>query len=177
MPEAAVPRVFISYSHGSESHRDRVLGLADRLREDGVDARLDQYEQAPPEGWPTWCETEIRRADFVVIVCTEIYRRRVDGEEAPGKGHGVLWEARLIRQHLYDAGSTSAKFVPALFADGAPEHVPMPVRGATRHKVETEDGYDALFRLLTAQPLTPARPIGPRKVLAPKDMSIDKRIV
>src|SRR6516162_11655726 len=100
----APPRVFISYSHDSADHQDRVLELADRLRGDGIDAIIDQYVQSPPEGWPAWCEAEIRRARFVLMICTEIYLRRVSGEEEPGKGHGVLREARLIRQHLYDAG-------------------------------------------------------------------------
>src|SRR5438045_7614107 len=117
MPDTAPPpRVFISYSHDSQEHGDRVLELADRLRADGIDAIIDQYIQFPPEGWPAWCEAEIRKAGFVPMICTETYLRRVNGEEEPGKGHGVLWEARLIRQHLYDAGSVSSKFVPVLLA-------------------------------------------------------------
>jgi hypothetical protein len=39
----APPRVFISYSHDSAAHEDRVLALANRLRGDGVDATIDQY--------------------------------------------------------------------------------------------------------------------------------------
>ena len=39
-----------SYSHDSAEHKQRVLALADRLRANGVDARLDQYMMAPPEG-------------------------------------------------------------------------------------------------------------------------------
>ena len=113
----APPRVFISYSHDSADHQDRVLELADRLRGDGIDAMIDQYVQSPPEGWPAWCEAEIRKAAFVPIMCTETYLRRVDREEEPGKGHGVLWEARLIKQHLYDSGSVSRKFVPVLLAE------------------------------------------------------------
>ena len=46
------PRVFISYSHDSNAHADRVLALSDRLRRDGIDATVDQYELSPPEGWP-----------------------------------------------------------------------------------------------------------------------------
>ena len=139
MPEPAPPRVFISYSHDSDEHRDLVLDLAGRLRRDGIDAIIDQYVQSPPEGWPAWCEAEIRRARFVLMICTEIYLRRVSGEEEPGKGHGVLREARLIRQHLYDAGSVSTKFVPVLFADGSHDHVPTPVKGASIGSSRTKD--------------------------------------
>lgn len=36
------PIIFISYSHDSDEHRDTVLGLAQRLRKDGIDAQLDR---------------------------------------------------------------------------------------------------------------------------------------
>lgn len=43
-------KVFISYSHDSPDHAERVRALADRLRADGLDCALDQYETAPPQG-------------------------------------------------------------------------------------------------------------------------------
>ena len=146
MTEAA-PRVFISYSHDSAEHRDRVLELADRLRADGIDAVIDQYVQSPPEGWPGWCEAEIEKANFVLMVCTEIYLRRIRRKEEPGVGSGVLWEGRLIYQHVYDRGSVSAEFVPVLLADGSTEHIPAPVKGGTVYRVETDEGYEGLLRL------------------------------
>ena len=102
MPEAPdAPKVFISYSHDGEAHETKVLDLANRLRDEGVDAEIDQYEVSPPEGWPAWCERKIQRADFVVLVCTELYLRRFDDAD-PGGGLGVLYEARNIRQLIYD---------------------------------------------------------------------------
>lgn len=83
------PRVFISYSHDSDDHAARVLALADRLRAEGIDAALDQYEISPPEGWPSWMERQVREPDFVLVVCTEIYLRRAERREEPGVGHGV----------------------------------------------------------------------------------------
>ena len=50
----AAPTVFISYSHDSEEHADRALALGNRLRKQGVDAILDQYEDSPPEGRTRW---------------------------------------------------------------------------------------------------------------------------
>ena len=43
----SAPKVFISYD--SEAHADRVLNPANGLREDGIDAEIDQYEDSPPE--------------------------------------------------------------------------------------------------------------------------------
>ncbi len=70
------PEVFISYSHDSREHMERVLALSNRLRADGVDCHLDQYETSPPEGWPRWTVNQFEKADFVLVVCTEIYNRR-----------------------------------------------------------------------------------------------------
>jgi SEFIR domain len=46
----APPKVFISYSHDSPAHEATVLALANRLRGNGIDAVLDQYESFPPRG-------------------------------------------------------------------------------------------------------------------------------
>ena len=72
----ADPRVFISYSHDSEDHREAVLQLAQQLRGWGVDVHLDRFVTAPEAGWPRWMMTEVDAADFVLLVCTPTYRRR-----------------------------------------------------------------------------------------------------
>jgi hypothetical protein len=169
MGETRIPRVFLSYSHDSPEHQQRVLGLADRLRADGVEAEIDQYNPAPAEGWPLWCERQIETADFVLMVCTESYHRRVRGDEAPGQGLGVVWEARIIRQLLYDAGTVSAKFIPVLLSHGAAAHIPTPVKGASWYVIDQDPGYESLYRRLTDQPeiVRPAvgklRPLPPRQ--------------
>src|SRR5260370_13005839 len=115
MADGTVSEVLISYSQDDAAHKARVLGRANRLRADGIDSSVDQYIPFPPEGWSAWCEAEVRKADFVLMVCTETYSRRFNREEEPGVGHGVIWEARLIRTLLADEASASRKFVPVLF--------------------------------------------------------------
>ena len=59
-----VTRVFISYSHDSDSHRQFVADLSAALRQDGLDCLIDQYITGfPPEGWQRWMESEIEQAD------------------------------------------------------------------------------------------------------------------
>ena len=41
-------QVFISYSHDSDEHRKRVLGLSERLRADGIETILDRLLIAGP---------------------------------------------------------------------------------------------------------------------------------
>ena len=75
---ADAPRVFLSYSHDSAEHAARVLALADALCDGGLDVILDRYvHPAPDEGWPLWMERNLDAADFVLMVCTETYLRRV----------------------------------------------------------------------------------------------------
>jgi hypothetical protein len=58
--------IFISYSRDSALHEEKVLSLSDKLRSEGIDCILDQYESSPPEGWPKWMDREIIKAKFVL---------------------------------------------------------------------------------------------------------------
>jgi hypothetical protein len=57
------PKVLISYSHDSQEHKDRVLRLSNRLREEGIDCTIDQYLLVPDESWPRRMEKQIRESD------------------------------------------------------------------------------------------------------------------
>jgi formylglycine-generating enzyme required for sulfatase activity len=163
------PQVFLSYSHDSPEHKDRVLALCNRLRQDGLDAWIDQYETSPPEGWPRWCANQVRSADFVLVVCTEVYERRFRGVEEPGQGRGGQWEGFVIELELYQAAARNRKFIPVLFPPALEEHVPDVLRGVSRYEVGGDDGYWRLVRHLTGQPETPAPPLGSPVPLPPRE--------
>ena len=122
------PRVFISYSHDSAAHEDRVLAFANRLRGDGIDVVLDQDEVALAIGWPLWMQKQISNARFVLLVCTPTYLRRTMKEEATGKGLGVSWEAHIIYQELYEAGAVNTRFIPVLLDNTEVHCIPTPFR-------------------------------------------------
>ncbi|NET56146.1 MAG: TIR domain-containing protein [Symploca sp. SIO2E6] len=167
--ETNPPKVFISYSHDSPEHKDRVLELSDRLRYEGIDCIIDQYyEFSPPEGWPRWTEKQIREADFVLMVCTDTFCRRVMGEETPGLGRGARWEGNTIYQLLYNDGTSSSKFIPVLLENGKPGHIPTALQRTHYYCLNTEEGYEALYRKLTSQPSTPKNELGSRKDLPPR---------
>ena len=155
IPKVDAPRVFISYSWDSVDHTGRVLELADALRGRGIDVILDQYvHPTPEEGWPRWQEWNIDKAEFVLMVCTETYRRRVMGREEPGKGLGARWEGSLIYNRIKDKPSGS-RFIPILLPGSKPAHIPDPVQGYTYYRITTFDltdpGFEALYRQLTGQ--------------------------
>ncbi|UCC30990.1 MAG: TIR domain-containing protein [Phycisphaerales bacterium] len=165
----STPKIFISYSHDSSQHQQRVLALSNRLRTDGFDCNIDQYEVSPNEGWPRWMSRQIREADFVLVVCTETYLRRFNGDEAPGVGQGVRWESMLTIQDLYDADSLNMKFVPVVFASADVAFIPKELRGATRVHLDGDSGYEQLLRRLLNVPPAERPPLGGRPPVAPRE--------
>jgi len=150
-------RVFISYSHDSPEHSQRVRELADSLRRHGIDAELDQYQVRPKHGWPRWCENQLRpeNNDFILVVCSAEYLRRSETDEPATTGSGVYAEASLIRSEIYFTRSLD-RFIPILLAGGNVADIPGRLRESTHHRLTTFDladaAFEALYRDLTGQP-------------------------
>lgn len=146
-PPMSEVTAFISYSHDSDEHRERVLALSERLRSDGIATILDLYVEkgSPTEGWPRWMMNGLNAATHILCVCTETYRRRFLGQEVPDKGKGVDWEGALVTQALYDARSRTNKFIPVLFARSDESHIPEPLRSRTYYLLDSEASYQALY--------------------------------
>ncbi len=166
-------KVFISYSHDSKEHSARVLALANRLRKDGLDCVLDQYELNPAEGWPKWMDRRLKEAEQVIIICTETYRNRVEGEEEKGKGKGVKWESTLTYQYIYDDDSQNTRFIPVVFDMDDCQYIPTPLKGANFYCVKTQEGYVSLYRRLTNQPKIEKPELGQKIKLPPEKVAED----
>jgi hypothetical protein len=177
MSETSTPpelgEVFISYSWDNEEHIKAVLSLSDRLRSDGIDCVLDQYEVSPAEGWPRWTDRKIADASLVLVVCTETYLNRVMGREVPDKGHGVKWEGNIIYQHLYNQGAENQKFIPVLIKDADRNFIPTPLQGASFSSLEGYNGYDRLYGRLLGKPQAEKPPLGQRRAKPKKEVKTD----
>lgn len=159
-------KVFISYSHDSDAHRERVLRLSERLRADGIETILDRYVErgSPPEGWPRWMLNGLDAATHVLCVCTGTYYRRFRGHKQPGKGKGVDWEGAVITQELYDTRQVSSKFIPALFDPTDELHIPEPLRPQTYYVLNNEASYQVLYDALLNQSGVEPGAIGALKI-------------
>ncbi|UOQ43573.1 TIR domain-containing protein [Halobacillus salinarum] len=162
------PKVFISYSQDSKAHADKVLQFSNRLRMEGIDTILDQYEAFPKEGWTRWMDRNITDSDFCLLICTELYYKRVMGIEEEGRGLGVRWEGHLIYQHLYQSGTKSAKFIPVVFEEKDLEYIPAPIRSYSHYVLTSEEEYDQLYWLLRSQPQTVKPELGRLRPLPEK---------
>src|SRR5262249_38884156 len=152
-----------------------VLNLADRLRVDGVDADIDQYESSPPEGWPKWMDRQISESDFILVVCTETYKRRAEGKEEFGKGQGVIWESILAYQHLYNTAANNTKFLPIALVDSHLAFIPTVLQPVSHYCVASEEGYEELYRRLTNQPRITKPPLGKIKVFDSRTVVLSKQ--
>ncbi|EEF60345.1 SEFIR domain-containing protein [Pedosphaera parvula] len=167
-------KAFISYSHDSPAHCQRVLALSTALRRDhGIDVELDQYHNEEIVDWPRWCKEQMspERSDYVLCVCTAEYYRRIEGHERPEKGKGVYWEGSLMDDELYDAKG-NRRFIPVFFDDEPDSSVPKILRGWTHCRLRNfaleDSGFEHLFRIITRQPSVPKPPLGTVPVLPPK---------
>lgn len=146
------PTALISYSHDSPEHERSVLALCNRLRAHGIDAFVDQFlPGAPSEGWPLWMERQIEQRDFTLMVCTETYHRRFMEIEAHGVGRGVVWEARILRNLLYEDTDWHGRIIPVLLEPHAGAFVPTVFRG-TFYDLAQEGGFENLLRHLLREP-------------------------
>lgn len=151
-------KVFISYSHDSEKHQQNILELADRLRDEGIDCIIDQYEASPYEGWVRWAINQVEEAKFVLIVCTQQYNRLFLGKEETLEGKAVNWQGAIITQSIYDSQSNHTKFIPIAFSAQDFIHIPIILRSAKAYAIDTD--YEQLYRRLTNQFATPMPELG-----------------
>jgi SEFIR domain len=161
--------VFMSYSHDSVPHAERVLRLARRLAVDGCNCIVDQDEPHPAEGWPAWMDFQLDEADFVVVVCGRGYYEKVKAGRSPASGLGVKFECLMLLNDLYDAGMWNERIVPVYFGALRSDQILRPLRGYTRYRIDRNEGYEGLLRQLTGQPRH-RRPVpGPRRKLSPAE--------
>ncbi|MBV9719415.1 MAG: toll/interleukin-1 receptor domain-containing protein [Candidatus Eremiobacteraeota bacterium] len=150
--ERKSPSVLISYSHDSPDHERAVLALCNRLRASGIDTFIDQFlPGAPSEGWPLWMERQIEKCDFTLMVCTEPYLRRFMEIETRGIGRGVVWEARILRNLMYEDAEWHGRIIPLLLTPDAAPFVPTVFRGHV-YDVNDDRGFQDLLRHLLQEP-------------------------
>jgi hypothetical protein len=90
-----IPKAFISYSHDTLEHKKWVLELATRLRNNGIDAILDQFELQPGDDVPHFMEKHLASANKILMICTEKYVEKAN----QGQG-GVGYEKMIITSNL-----------------------------------------------------------------------------
>jgi hypothetical protein len=94
------PKVFISYSHDNEDHKNWVLNLATRLEENGVAVTLDQWDLKIGDDLPQFMESGLTDADRVILICTEKYVEKANAMKSGGVGYEKMIITAQIMQDL-----------------------------------------------------------------------------
>jgi hypothetical protein len=150
------PKVFISYSWDSDEHNNKVVNLANSLRRHGINCHLDRFEISPPASWQSWMLNQIEQSKFVLVVCTEKYKKRFQGQEDVATGEGLRWEGAIANQLICDR-ATDNKFIPIILSDLDKSYIPSEFYGLTYYSpdnfsLDTDKGYRDLYQRLTNKP-------------------------
>jgi hypothetical protein len=153
--DAGTWKVFISYSWDSEEHKAWVLAFANRLRDDGIDAILDQTHLNLGGRTPEFMERSVRDSRAVLVVCTGGYKQRFDGRKG-----GAGYEGHIITGEILSSAGTN-KFIPILRQGDWTTAVPTALNGAfgVDLRADPVDEYRKLLRHLHG--INQLRPVGP----------------
>jgi hypothetical protein len=136
------PRVFISYSHDSDLHKEWVRKLASDLRGSGVDAILDQWDIRLGDDLAVFMESGITSADRVIAVCSENYVLKAN----EGKG-GVGYEKMIVTGELVKNLGTN-KFIPLVRGNNTVNKVPVCLSSRAYIDFENDNEYEARLKEL-----------------------------
>lgn len=157
------PRVFISYSWESNEHKGWVRSLSERLTQNGVNVRLDQWHIVPGQSLTQFMETNVHTCDFALVICTKDYCRK-----SLIRAGGVGYEQQIITGCIL-AGMQREHFIPVVrdgeFAPGAECSIPGQFLGVyaidMREGVDMDKATEGLLRAIFKQPAATQPPIGP----------------
>jgi hypothetical protein len=102
------PKCFISYSWDSDDHKSWVRKLAEDLVHSHVITILDQWDLKLGDYRDQFMETSIRESDYVILVCTPSYARKVNASKG-----GVSYEKSIVTGEMFK-GAPASKFIPLL---------------------------------------------------------------
>ncbi|WP_314254456.1 TIR domain-containing protein [Streptomyces kutzneri] len=169
-----IGKVFISYAHDDDEHKERVRDFWLFLRRMGVDAVIDLPAAERRQDWALWMSDAVEGARYIIVVASPAYKQRAEGKSAQRTGLGVQWEAALIRSRVYaDREASLDRIIPVVLPGCSADDLPDWLGGlAVTHYAITEYsvfGADRLLRLLTDQPYETVPPMGEIPMLLPRD--------
>src|SRR4051794_4820628 len=126
MTDRAAPRVFVSYAHETQEHKDQVRRFATFLRARvGLDVHLDQWYENERRDWSQWAVDHLVNSDFILVIASPNYKRRADGAAAPDDGRGSQFEAAILRNSLTrNLRDETKRILPVVLPGRSPADIP-----------------------------------------------------
>lgn len=117
------PRVFLSYSHESDSHQHWVRRLAEDLMKNGVETTLDQWHLHIGDDIGAFMEQSLTKATYIVLVCTETF-----AQKANNRSNGVGYEQAVFVGELLTNRELNPRFLPVLRSGDPSKALPLYLR-------------------------------------------------
>jgi len=152
-----VPNVFISYSHDTLEHKKWVLELAIRLRNNGIDAIIDQFELQAGDDVPHFMEKNLVKVEKIIMVCTERYVEKANSGEG-----GVGYEKMIVTSNLLKRIDEN-KVIPLIRQKGEtklPTFLSSKLYINFSKNDEFEFSFDNLLRTIHKTPIFEKPPVG-----------------
>lgn len=136
------PRVFISYTGSDIKNRNWVKKFACKLRECGVNARLDMFHLKPGQDLPQWMTNELIMADKVLLICDKYYAEKADNRKG-----GVGWETMIIQGDMLSRQEQN-KYIAILRDPNIDQSLPIYVKSRYALNWANEDQVEEEFNKL-----------------------------
>lgn len=155
-----VPIVCISYTWDDEAHKEWVLKLSKRLRENGIETLLDRYHLRLGGDKNKFMEEMIAKSHRALIILTPNYKTRADNRIG-----GVGYEYSLITSEVFK-NQASSKFIPILrqgtIEESSPRTLESKIAIFMREEDNFEEQLEELCREIHNEPKIKVPQIGPK---------------
>lgn len=155
------PKVFLSYARTNLEYADSIVEFASTLRNDGIDASVDEWDLKPGDDIYHFMESNIKsEADFVLLMINDEFTKKANTRTA-----GVGAETQMIAKELYE-NVEQGRIIPILWRHDGDEDVKLPTIVESRYYIDLSsddkfgENYELLLRTLFNKPKNPKTEIG-----------------
>lgn len=151
-------KVFVSYSHDNEEHKEWVYRLSCDLIGNGIEVILDQWDLSLGSNLPKFMEQGLTNSDRVLVVCTDNYiDKSNDGIGGVGYEKNILTAELLVEQD-------SKKFIPIVKSVDRKVKTPICIAGRLYTDFSNDENYQRSLKELVHElygiPLKPKPELG-----------------
>ncbi|WP_019602882.1 TIR domain-containing protein [Teredinibacter turnerae] len=136
----SAPKVFISYSHDNDEHKNWVLKFAGELQVSGVNVFLDIWDLGPGDSLTKFMNRAINESEKILVVCTKNYYEK----SSQGKG-GVGYESQILSSDMLK-NTDGSKCIPIVRSSS--EHIPIFLSGRVYCNFENDASFNEDIEML-----------------------------
>ena len=136
----SAPKVFISYSHDNDEHKNWVLKFAGELQVSGVNVFLDIWDLGPGDSLTNFMNRAINESEKILVICTKNYYEK----SSQGKG-GVGYESQILSSNMLK-NTDGSKCIPIIRSSN--EHIPTFLSGRVYCNFESDVSFSEDIEML-----------------------------